>query len=147
MAGSSFPDPNRQCVGLEPIWTGAPDDGLEATGATAGIPGTWTPPGSSGPASILDLMRNRPNKVTASPATAWTTGQFVQTMTPGAPGRATWTGTAWVGGVAADPEDFDPGEHTVAEVEAYIAEHPDQRDAVLTAEADGKARVTLVGET
>ena len=41
---------------------------------------------------------------------------------------------------------FDPGEHTVADVEAYISKHPDQRDAVLAAEKSGKARATLVGE-
>jgi hypothetical protein len=41
---------------------------------------------------------------------------------------------------------FDPGEHTVADVEAYIAKHPDQRDAVLEAEKSGKARATLVGD-
>jgi hypothetical protein len=41
---------------------------------------------------------------------------------------------------------FDPAEHTVAEVEEYLAKHPDQTDAVLKAEAAGKARTTLVGE-
>ena len=41
---------------------------------------------------------------------------------------------------------FDPSAHTVAEVQQYIAEHPDQRDAVLDAEADGKARVSLLGD-
>jgi hypothetical protein len=41
--------------------------------------------------------------------------------------------------------DFDPAEHTVAEVEAYLAEHPDQSDAVLAAEAQGKNRATLTG--
>ena len=55
----------------------------------------------------------------------------------------TWTGTGWVGGAA--PLGFDPGEHTVAEVEAYLAEHPDETDTVLAAEAAGKNRTTLVG--
>ncbi len=41
---------------------------------------------------------------------------------------------------------FDPGAHTVADVEAYLAEHPDERDAVLAAERSGKARVSLVGD-
>ena len=41
---------------------------------------------------------------------------------------------------------FDPGDHTVADVEAYLAEHPDERDAVLDAERAGKARVSLVGD-
>lgn len=66
-----------------------------ATGATAGIPGTWTPPGSRPPATVAAI-----GSVVASPATPWTTGQYVQTGTAGAAGRATWTGTAWVGGVA-----------------------------------------------
>lgn len=41
---------------------------------------------------------------------------------------------------------FDPGEHTVADVQEYLAKHPDQADAVLAAEKAGKARATLVGE-
>lgn len=47
---------------------------------------------------------------------------------------------------AAASEAFDPGEHTVAEVHDYLAEHPDQTDAVLAAEQAGKARTTLVGD-
>jgi hypothetical protein len=39
---------------------------------------------------------------------------------------------------------YDPGEHTVAEVLAYVAEHPDQADQVRAAEQDGKARTTLL---
>ena len=72
---STFDDPNREAVGLDPIWTGA--DGGEP------------PP---------------------------------------------------------EGDTFDPGEHTVAEVEAYLAKHPDESDAVLAAERDGKNRVSLVGE-
>lgn len=79
------------------LWTGPV---VPATGATAGIPGTWTPPGSTAPASVSALQAGTPNVVTASPATAWTSGQFVQTRTTGAAGRATWTGSAWVGGAA-----------------------------------------------
>jgi len=40
---------------------------------------------------------------------------------------------------------FDPGEHTVAEVEEYLEANPDQRDAVLKAERKGKGRATLTG--
>jgi hypothetical protein len=76
--------------------------GGPATGATAGIPGVWTPAGSTPPASQLDAMQGRPYTIKATPATAWTTGQYVQTQTAGAAGRVTWTGTAWVGGVASD---------------------------------------------
>jgi hypothetical protein len=43
--------------------------------------------------------------------------------------------------------EFDPDEHTVAEVEDYMAEHPDDADRVLDAERAGKNRVTLTGET
>jgi hypothetical protein len=73
---------------------------VPATGATAVIPGTWTPPGSQPPASVAALQGGIPNVVTASPATPWTSGQYVQTRTGGAAGRASWTGTGWVGGAA-----------------------------------------------
>ena len=44
-----------------------------------------------------------------------------------------------------DPaSDFDPGDHTVAEVEAYLDEHPDEIDRVLEAERAGKNRTTLL---
>lgn len=39
---------------------------------------------------------------------------------------------------------YDPGEHTVAEVQEYVNANPDQTDAVREAEAAGKARVTLL---
>ena len=44
------------------------------------------------------------------------------------------------------PPSFDPGEHTVADVQDYLAAHPDQVDAVLAAEAAGKARSTLLAD-
>ncbi len=113
------------------------------TGATAGIPGTWTPAGAGPAASVAALQAGTPHVVVANPTTPWTSGQFVQTAVAGAPGRATWTGTGWVGGAA--PLGFDPEEHTVAEVEAYIAEHPEETDAVLATEAAGKNRTTLTG--
>ena len=92
-----FDDPNRQCVGLEPIWTQTGDNvpDVPATGATAGIPGTFTPAGCVIPANLAAMTG-----ITASPTSAWTTGQYVQTALTGAPGRVTWSGTAWVGGVA-----------------------------------------------
>jgi hypothetical protein len=73
---------------------------IPATGATAGIPGSWEPAGSTPPNNVANLMAGIPSVVTASPNTPWTTGQFVQTGTAGVAGRATWTGTAWVGGAA-----------------------------------------------
>lgn len=75
--------------------------GSAATGATAGVPGTWTPAGSTPPATVADLIAGVPNTVVASPATAWTTGQYVQTATAGAPGQAHWSGSAWVAAPAA----------------------------------------------
>lgn len=39
---------------------------------------------------------------------------------------------------------FDPGAHTVNAVREYLAEHPDERDAVLAAEAAGKARKSIL---
>lgn len=44
-----------------------------------------------------------------------------------------------------EPDAFDPGEHTVEDVVAYMVEHPDELAAVLDAERAGKARVTLLG--
>ena len=88
--------PNQQCVhadGLGPAL-------IHSTTGVAGIPGSWTPAGSMPPSTVADLAAGRPITVTASPATAWTTGQYVQTGTAGAPGRACWTGSAWVGGAA-----------------------------------------------
>lgn len=83
-----------------------------ATGADAGIPGTWTPAGSNPPRNVVDLTQGKPNTVVASPTTAWTTGQYVQTQESGAAGRATWTGTTWVGGAAPLTEDEPESEET-----------------------------------
>jgi hypothetical protein len=40
---------------------------------------------------------------------------------------------------------FQPGQHTITEVLAYVDEHPDDLDRVLVAEIDGAHRTTLVG--
>lgn len=47
---------------------------VAATGATAGTPGTFTPAGAAAPADLAAMA-----SITASPATAWTTGQHVIT--------------------------------------------------------------------
>lgn len=39
---------------------------------------------------------------------------------------------------------YDPGEATVDEVRAYVADHPRQLQSILDAEREGKNRVTLV---
>lgn len=64
-----------------------------ATGATAGLPGTFTPPGATPPANLAAMTG-----ITASPATNWTVGQHVEM---GNGQDANWNGTAWVAGVHA----------------------------------------------
>lgn len=41
-------------------------------------------------------------------------------------------------------DGFDPSAHTVAEVLSYLAEHPDEAEAVLAAEATGKGRTSIL---
>jgi hypothetical protein len=65
-----------------------------ATGATAGIPGTYTPAGSDGPDSLAALQAGG---ITASPATAWTTGQYIG-LDDGT--HAYWDGDSWEAGEA-----------------------------------------------
>ena len=40
--------------------------------------------------------------------------------------------------------EFDPGAHSVAEVLAYLADHPEDADRVRALEFAGKARKTIV---
>lgn len=70
---------------------------VAATGATAGSPGSWTPSGSTPPANAAGATTAG---VVASPATAWTTGQYVQGSNAGTGGEAYWNGTAWTAGKA-----------------------------------------------
>lgn len=89
-------------IGIKPLaygsndWTyavtplgGAP---TVATGATAGTPGAFTPVGALTPMDLADL-----GDVTANPATAWTTGQYVVL---GDSSSAHWDGDSWVTGTA-----------------------------------------------
>ena len=62
-----------------------------ATGATAGAPGTWTPSGAAVPRSLAECAG-----VTASPATAWTTGQHV--LLADGTSHVHWAGSAWAAG-------------------------------------------------
>jgi hypothetical protein len=73
-------------------WTPPPPELIQATGATAGTPGTFTPAGATAPADLAALAG-----VVATPATAWTTGQSVIL---GDTSAAHWTGAAWAAGVA-----------------------------------------------
>ena len=76
------PDPACDCA----------PSGPKATGATSGTPGTWTPVNSYPPEAFTDMATAG---VTASPTTAWTTGQYVVL----GDGTFThWTGTAWAAG-------------------------------------------------
>lgn len=65
---------------------------VAATGATAGSPGQFTPAGCVRPPNLGGLA-----SVTASPASAWTAGQYVITADQLG---AHWTGAAWAAGVA-----------------------------------------------
>lgn len=78
------PDPSCDCVASGP----AP------TGATAGSPGSFTPTGAYPPADFTALSTG---SITASPSSAWTTGQYVIL---GDFSHAHWNGTAWVVGDA-----------------------------------------------
>lgn len=129
---------NQYVVGVFYDSPGIPN----ASGATAGSPGTWQPAGCEVPPTLQLLMQSAP-PVVANPATAWTLGQYVQTLTPGAPGEATWTGTAWVGG-RASLTSYDPSAHTVDDVKVYVTDHPEERGAILAAEETGKARTSLL---
>jgi hypothetical protein len=64
---------------------------VAATGATAGVPGYFTPLGCTTPANLAALAG-----VTASPAANWASGQYVIL---GNLTGANWNGTAWVDGV------------------------------------------------
>lgn len=66
---------------------------VDATGATAGTPGTFTPAGATPPANLAAM-----SGITATPATAWTTGQYVAL---GDVSHAHWDGSAWTAGEAA----------------------------------------------
>ena len=64
---------------------------IVATGATAGLPGTFTPAGATPPANIAAMVG-----IVASPATNWTIGQHVEM---GNGSDCNWNGTAWVAGI------------------------------------------------
>jgi len=96
--------PDRSVTGAATTPTGArrapsydlPNAGyVKPTTATAGAPATVAPAGSY----VGDLASLQ--TVTASPATAWTGTQYLQTAIGGAPTGSggtnyTWNGTAWV---------------------------------------------------
>ncbi|MEU5427616.1 hypothetical protein AB0H73_18705 [Streptomyces olivoreticuli] len=87
-------------LGVKPMahgsnsWTYAvtPLGGTVATGASAGTPGSFTPSGAVAPANLAAMAT-----VTASPSSAWSTGQHVVLNDSS---TAYWTGTAWAAGTA-----------------------------------------------
>jgi hypothetical protein len=93
---STEPPPGERPM-REPGWSNDPVTPPEpppvaATGATAGTPGTWTPAGATPPADFAAI-----GSITATPQTAWTTGQHVVL---GDASHAYWDGAAWVAGEA-----------------------------------------------
>ena len=91
-----------QLTNVGPPAPGCGCDALAAAqslGATSGTPGTWTPPLSTPPPSVSALKSASP-AITASPTSAWTTGQYMQTGTAGASGEAYWDGNSWEAGRA-----------------------------------------------
>jgi len=66
---------------------------VAATGASGvASPGTFTPAGAMAPANLAGMTG-----ITATPATAWTSGQYVKL---GDGSSAHWDGAAWVAGIA-----------------------------------------------
>jgi hypothetical protein len=104
ISGYAIPQPFDLIVGdagtasevpIDWILTGPPtvDTGaVAATGATAGMPGFFTPSGATVPGNLAALTG-----ITAAPATAWTTGQYVITADLLA---NHWSGSAWAAGKA-----------------------------------------------
>jgi hypothetical protein len=95
-SASGFLPGRLRYIGVTHVQPPEPTDGataiIEATGATAGLPGTWTPVNAGPPLTLDDLTG-----VTASPATAWTAGQHVVL---GNGQHANWNATAWAAGDA-----------------------------------------------
>ena len=88
------------CRANAPCYAPACGEGIAAaTGATAGTPGSWTPSGSHYPSSVASLQGASP-AIVASPTTPWTSGQYVQTGTPGEDGQAHWDGNSWETGAS-----------------------------------------------
>ena len=49
-------------------------------------------------------------------------------------------------GAEGDPSEFNPDDHTVSEVKAYLAKHPEDEERVLAAEERGRGRKGLLEE-
>jgi len=99
----SEPDEREARVYVDPTGASATGDAYDstkdadldgnldkATGATAGTPGTWTPSGYRKRQNLADMAG-----CTASPGTAWTTGQYVRCFDNS---QVSWNGSAWAAG-------------------------------------------------
>jgi hypothetical protein len=115
------------------VWNNAdePTTFVDATDVwTLVVPSAVTAP------TVLDVyVRNADGQVSNVLPFTWTAGAEAQSAE-----AAQVDGSA----TSAD-EEFDPSEHTVAEVQAYLDGNPDQTDYVLDRERAGKARTTLIG--
>lgn len=84
-------------IGITEVQPPTATDGARAivlaAGATAGLPGAYTPANAGPPMTLAGL-----STVVASPLTAWTTGQHIVL---GDGTTAYWNATAWVAGIAA----------------------------------------------
>jgi hypothetical protein len=89
---SSTEPPPEEIDMSEPGWSNNEPPAPPATGATAGTPGTWTPAGAA-PCPAFTQM----DTITATPATAWATGESVIL---GDASEAHWNGTTWQSGKA-----------------------------------------------
>ena len=108
----------------------------------------WTFTGPGNPAAQPDKFSGT---VTYSGAGS---GTIVCTVAAGAGPPAGGTYTINVSPTAGMPrslppdgeggEEFNPSDHTVAEVEDYVNEHPEEAQRILDAELADKNRVTLV---
>jgi len=85
-------DPGNGEKSIIPIFDTNLLGSVDATGATAGIPGSFTPSGATAPANLAAM-----SDITASPTTGWTTGQYV---TLGDASKAYWDGDSWESGTA-----------------------------------------------
>jgi hypothetical protein len=90
--GDTTPVVFPQSPGVDMSVPGFSNNGPASTGATAGAPGAWTPANSDPPNKFQSM-----DTITASPATAWTVGQYV---TLGDGSLAHWAGAAWASGKA-----------------------------------------------
>lgn len=76
-------------------------------------------------------------------------GTVNERLSAGGPGPEGQPDTARerLSGSAAGPDAYDPADHTVAEVNSYLADVDEsERERVLAAERDGQARKGVLGE-